>query len=89
MVTTIEKYDLGFSFIICTSHLKGEEIFGSMKQMLDLTLRSKGNSQNMIIWIFFIHDWTWFIVGSKIHVYKSSGIMWGETSILMHERFKV
>ncbi len=44
MVTKIVKYALGFSFIIHTSHLEGEEVFGSMKQMLDLTLGSKGNS---------------------------------------------
>lgn len=44
MVTTIVKYALGFSFIIHTSHLEGEEVFGSVKQMLGLTLGSNNNS---------------------------------------------
>jgi hypothetical protein len=44
MVITIVKQALGFSFITHTSHLEGEDVFGSMKQMLDLTLGSKGNS---------------------------------------------
>ncbi len=44
MVNAITKYSNGSSFTTSIPHLEGQEVFGSTKQTVDITLGLKGNS---------------------------------------------
>jgi hypothetical protein len=44
MANAVTKYSNGSSFTIRIPHLEGQEVFKSTKQMVDITLGSKGDS---------------------------------------------
>jgi hypothetical protein len=44
MANTIKKYTSGSSFATKIPHLEGQEVFGSIKQTINITPRSKGDS---------------------------------------------
>ncbi len=44
MVNAVTKYSNGSSFTTSIPHLAGQEVFGSTKQTVDITLGLKGNS---------------------------------------------
>jgi hypothetical protein len=44
MANIVAKYTSGFSFTTKTPHLKGQKVFGSMKQKVHIALGLKGDS---------------------------------------------